>query len=101
LIVEYEFKIVGELFEWRGPAPFYFIKVDPKSSAIIKKSAAALSYGWGVLHIHGEVSKLQFQTALIPKDGVYYLPIKNEIRKKLDLQLDDEIKVKFNLGKLK
>ncbi|MBU3646326.1 MAG: DUF1905 domain-containing protein [Candidatus Nanopelagicaceae bacterium] len=38
---------------------------------------------------------------MIPKDGVYYLPIKNEVRKKLDLQLDDEIKVKFNLGKLK
>ena len=52
----YEFKIVGELFEWLGPAPFYFIKVDPKSSAIIKKRAAVLSYGWGVVYIHGSIS---------------------------------------------
>jgi hypothetical protein len=97
--VEYEFNTTGELFEWRGPAPFYFVRVDAENSSEIKKLAAVHSYGWGVVYIHGEILNLEFQTALIPKDGRYLIPIKNEVRKKLDLQLDDEIEVTFSLGK--
>lgn len=95
----YEFKCTGNLFEWRGPAPFHFIKVDPENSAVIKKLAAVHSYGWGVVYIHGLISKVEFQTSLIPKDGGYYIPIKDAIRKQLDLHLDDEITIEFSLGK--
>lgn len=97
--MKYEFCITGHLFEWRGPAPFHFIKVDPENSAVIKKLAAVHSYGWGVVYIHGSISKVEFQTSLIPKDSCYYIPIKDAIRKKLDLQLDDKITVNFSLGK--
>lgn len=97
--MKYEFCVTGHLFEWRGPAPFHFIKVDPENSAVIKKPAAVHSYGWGVVYIHGSISKVEFQTTLIPKDGCYYIPIKDAIRKKLDLQLDDKITVNFSLGK--
>ncbi len=58
------------MFEWRGPAPFYFVKVDSTQSALIKERAQMLSYGWGVVHIHGEVNGQNFQSALIPKDAV-------------------------------
>ncbi len=95
----YEFKCTGYLFEWRGPAPFHFVKVDAENSKEIKKLAAVHSYGWGVVYIHGLISNVEFQTTLIPKDGCYYIPIKDAIRKKLDLQLDDKITVNFSLGK--
>ncbi|NCV17111.1 MAG: DUF1905 domain-containing protein [Actinobacteria bacterium] len=97
--MQYEFKTKGELFEWRGPAPFYFVKVDPKTSALIKQRSRALSYGWGVLHVNGEISGIKFETALIPKDETYYFPIKNAVRQPFDLQLDDEVRIEFNLGK--
>ena len=45
-----EMLFTGELFEWRGPAPFYFIKTPPAITAEIKVIAAAKTYGWGVLH---------------------------------------------------
>ena len=96
----YDFKTVGVLFEWRGPAPFYFVKVDSKTSGVIKSLAAVHSYGWGVVYIHGLISKVEFQTSLIPKDGCYYIPIKDAVRKKLKLQLEDKITVNFSLGKL-
>ncbi|MFM1967998.1 MAG: hypothetical protein RL590_855 [Actinomycetota bacterium] len=98
--MRYEFKTSGELFEWRGPAPFYFVKVDPKTSALIKQRSRALSYGWGVLHVNGEIYGTKFETALIPKDETYYFPIKNAVRQPLDLQLDDVVKIQFNLGKM-
>ncbi|MEY3149051.1 MAG: hypothetical protein RL029_325 [Actinomycetota bacterium] len=101
--MRYEFKTSGELFEWRGPAPFYFVKVDPKTSALIKQRSQALSYGWGVLHVNGQISGIKFETALIPKDETYYFPIKNAVRQPLDIQhiqLDDVVKIQFNLGKM-
>lgn len=87
------------MFEWRGPAPFYFVKVDSTQSALIKERAQMLSCGWGVVHIHGEVNGQNFQSALIPKDGCYYIPIKDSIRKAQDLMVGDRLKVHFNLGK--
>jgi hypothetical protein len=99
--VRYEFKTSGELFEWRGPAPYYFVKVDPKTSALIKQRARQHSYGWGVVYIHGCIGKTAFQTTLIPKKEIYYIPIKDVLRKILDLRLDDVVKVQFNLGKMK
>lgn len=99
--MRYEFKTSGELFEWRGPAPFYFVKVDSKTSALIKQRAKALSYGWGVLHVNGEISGIRFETALIPKKEHYFFPIKDSLRQPLDLQLDDKVEIRFNLGKVK
>ena len=98
--MRYEFKTSGELFEWRGPAPYYFVKVDPKTSSLIKQRARQHSYGWGVLHVNGEISGIKIETALIPQNELYYFPIKNAIRIPLDLQLDDTVKIKFNLGKM-
>jgi hypothetical protein len=97
--VPYEFTTSGELFEWRGPAPFYFVKVDPKTSALIKQRASAYTYGWGVVYIHGHIRDEDFQTSLIPKQEIYYIPVKDVIRKTLGLQVDDEVIINFNLGK--
>ncbi len=97
----YEFKTSGEVFEWRGPAPFYFVKVDPETSALVKQRAREHTYGWGVLHVNGEIAGIKFETALIPQKDLYYFPIKNSVRLPLDLQLDDVVKIQFNLGKMK
>lgn len=99
--MSFEFTTSGKLFEWRGPAPFYFVKVDPKTSALIKQRAHAHTYGWGVVYINGEIEGVEFQTSLIPQKELYYIPIKDAIRKPLDLQMDDLVRVKFNLGKAK
>jgi hypothetical protein len=99
--MKFEFKTQGELFEWRGPAPYYFVKVDPEISALVKQRAREHTYGWGVVYIHGRIDKTEFQTSLIPKSEIYYVPIKDAVRKELDLQLDDVVKIQFNLGKMK
>jgi hypothetical protein len=36
---------------------------------------------------------------MIPKDGTYFLPIKDAVRKNLNLEVGDMISIQFNLGK--
>lgn len=64
----------------------------------IKAISAQLTYGWGVIPVIGKIGKTEFSTALIPKDGVYYLPIKNQVRIGEGLELGSEYAVRLTLG---
>lgn len=86
------------MFEWRGPAPFYFVAVPEKESAKIKQLANQLSYGWGVIPVAGKIGKTTFTTALIPKAGNYLVPIKNAVRQAEILEVDQLIAVSLTLG---
>ena len=91
-------KFVGELVYWKGPAPFYFIPVPKAPSQQIKKLSAQLSYGWGVIPLIAKINSTSFSTALIPKDGLYYLPIKNAVRSAEQLEVGATIRVQITLG---
>ena len=86
------------MIEWRGPSPFYFVPVPELQSKKIKAIAAQLTYGWGVIPVLGKIGKTDFSTALIPKDGVYYLPIKNAVRFKEELEVGSEVSVSISVG---
>ncbi len=94
-----EFSCSGRVFEWRGPAPYYFVATSPKISSLIRERSRQLSYGWGVIQIHGKIKEVPLQTAIIPKDGVYFIPLKDAVRKDLEIEVDDRVTVEFNLGK--
>ena len=91
-------KFKGAMIEWRGPSPFYFVPVPEVQSKKIKAMAAQLTYGWGVIPVLGKIGKTDFSTALIPKDGVYYLPIKNAVRCAEKLEVGSEVTVSITLG---
>lgn len=96
--MEYDFTVKGEIIEWRGPAPFTFVRVDAKQSAEIKKDSHLHTYGWGCIYIHGVVGKTEFKTTLMPKDGAYLIPMKVSLKKSENIDLGDVVTVKFNLG---
>jgi hypothetical protein len=91
-------KFQGTVIEWRGPSPFYFVPVPEGPSKKIKEIAAQLTYGWGVIPVLGKVGKTDFSTALIPKDGLYYLPIKNVLRFAEELEVGSDVSVSITLG---
>jgi len=91
-------KFQGVMVEWRGPSPFYFVPIPEGSSKKIKAIAAQLTYGWGVIPVLGKIGKTEFSTALIPKDGLYYLPIKNVVRFAEELEVGSEISVSISVG---
>jgi hypothetical protein len=91
-----DFSFTGEVIEWRGPAPFYFIETPAKIAPEIKAIAADKSYGWGVLHAMVTIKNETFKTALFPKQGTYLVPLKNAIRLPLALEVGDKVKVQID-----
>jgi len=94
-----ELSFTSEMIEWRGPAPFYFIPVPQEQSAQIKSVASAITYGWGVVYTHATIGDTTWKTTLMPKNGLYLLPVKKILR--LDLKLEEnheiEVQLAFNL----
>ena len=59
----------GELWYWRGPAPFYFVTVPDEPSAAIRALASVLSYGWGVIPVTVRLGGSTWTTSLFPRTG--------------------------------
>jgi hypothetical protein len=91
-----DFSFTGEVIEWRGPAPFYFIETPVKYAPEIKAIAADKSYGWGVLHAMVTIKSQTFKTALFPKQDTYLVPLKNSVRLPLEVAVGDKVKVELD-----
>jgi hypothetical protein len=86
------------VISWRGPAPFYFVPIPEAQSKKIKAMAAQLTYGWGVIPVGCKIGKTEFSTALIPRQDVYYLPIKNQVRFAEELEEGSKVSAVLTLG---
>ncbi|GJF32528.1 hypothetical protein KNE206_52280 [Kitasatospora sp. NE20-6] len=87
----------GHVIEWRGPSPYYFVPVPEEQSADIREVASGATYGWGVVPVEARIAGNVFTTSLIPRDGGYLLPIKNAVRKPLELLPGDEVAVEVTV----
>lgn len=92
-----EFEFEGDIVEWRGPAPFYFVPLSPDVAAEIKLVEAQASYGWGCIPADVTIGDYRFYTALIPREGTYFLPLKVEVRKKTGLGIEGSVAGRLEL----
>ena len=93
-----EFSFKAEIWEWRGPAPFYFLSVPEDQADEIREAARVVSYGWGMIPIKAEIGGIAFTTSMFAKNGTYVVPVKNVVRVPLTLQVGDSVEVRFELG---
>jgi len=75
-----ELDFSGELWFWRGPAPYYFITVPEGEGQIIKEEWTFASYGWGMIPVTVRIGRTEWKTSLFPKDGSYVVPVKDAVR---------------------
>ncbi|MGB8859211.1 MAG: DUF1905 domain-containing protein [Ilumatobacteraceae bacterium] len=75
-----EVEFSGELWFWRGPAPWYFITVPDAECQILKDEWTFASYGWGMIPVTARVRDTSWTTSLFPKDARYVLPVKAAVR---------------------
>ncbi|MDR6325186.1 DUF1905 domain-containing protein [Actinoplanes couchii] len=85
---------VGEVVEWRGPAPFYFVAMPEGDSADLKEAARALIY-WGQIPVRVVIGGTEFGTALFPRDGRYLVPLKDAVRKAEGISVGDVVTVEL------
>jgi hypothetical protein len=92
-----QLRFAGEVIEWRGPAPYYYVPVPDTESADIREIAAMASYGWGVIPVLAQVGDVEFETSLFPKNGGYLLPLKDAVRKPQQITAGDRVTVEMTV----
>jgi hypothetical protein len=95
---EMQLEFPGELYSWRGPAPYHFIKVPEEEGVALREVSPIVSYGWGVIPVRVRIGETVFDTSLFPKDGGYLVPIKDVVRKAEGLVLGDTVLVELTIG---
>jgi hypothetical protein len=93
-----ELEFSGPLFEWRGPAPYHFVAVPEDEAEQLRETAAAVTYGWGMIPVTGRIGDTEFTTSLWPKDGGYVVPVKDAVRRTEGLMLGEMITVRLTVG---
>lgn len=93
-----EFEFSGEMWFWKGPAPWHFITVPAELGRELHGMASALTYGWGMIPANVLIGDTEWRTALWPKDGSYIVPVKAAVRKLEDLKVGDQVTVRLEVG---
>ncbi len=83
------FEIKGIVIEWRGPAPFYFLPTPPEVTEEIDTYKRELTYGWGVIPAKITIGITTVTTSLIPRNGSFYVPLKDAVRKPNRISVGD------------
>jgi len=95
--LEARWEFPGELWYWRGPAPYHFIRVPEDVAAELHAMSPMVSYGWGVIPVKVRIGERDFTTSLFPKDGGYLVPIKDAVRNAEGLVLGEAVLVEMGI----
>lgn len=87
----------GEIWFWRGPAPFHFVTVPTVESEMIAEVASVVTYGWGMIPASVTIGSTTVTTALWPKDGGYIVPVKKLLQQREDVGVDDVVEVVLDI----
>lgn len=87
----------GDVWCWRGPAPYHFVSVPPVVCAELRAVAAAVTYGWGMIPGTLRIGATTWTTSLWPKDGGYVVPLKDAVRRAEGVGEGDVVTVELRL----
>ena len=87
----------GKLWYWKGPAPWYFVTVPEQQCRDLQAVAQLVTYGWGMIPVHAQIGKTEWETSMFPKDGQYIVPVKASIRKAEHLGEGDTVTVRIEV----
>ena len=90
-------EFAGELWYWRGPAPFHFITVPDDECVALRAISPVVSYGWGMIPVRARIGQTVWATSLFPKDGRYVVPVKDVVRKAEGLAVGDTATLELTL----
>ena len=87
----------GEVWQWRGPAPYDFVSVPQAECHELRATASVVSYGWGMIPVTIRIGDTEWRTSLWPKDGRYVVPLKDRVRAAEGIELGDTVDVRLTV----
>jgi hypothetical protein len=93
--VDLEFS--GDMWFWRGPAPWHFITVPAEESAELEATSPFVSYGWGMIPVSARIGGTEWCTSLFPKEGGYVVPVKALVRRAERLEVGDTVAINLSV----
>ena len=93
-----DFEFTGQVFEWRGPSPYFYVAMPDEDSADLKEEASMLTYGWGVIPVRVTIGETEWETSLFPKDDRYLVPLKDAVRRAEGIAAGDVVSVRMTAG---
>jgi predicted nucleic acid-binding protein len=94
--VDWEFE--AEVFQWRGPAPYFFVATPVHVDDFLHAHLGELTYGWGGIPAQVSIGDTEVTTSLMPKDGVYLVPLKVALRRAEGIDDGDDVRVRLQVG---
>ncbi|GAA0483977.1 hypothetical protein Ade02nite_96140 [Paractinoplanes deccanensis] len=93
-----DLEFAGEIWFWRGPAPWHFVTVPEDQCVEIEAASSLVSYGWGMIPVTARIGATGWTTSLWPKDGRYIVPIKTDVRRRERLDVGETVTVRLTIG---
>ena len=91
-------EFTGEVWEWRGPAPYHFVSVPAALCEDVRDAAAVVSYGRGMVPVSLRLGETSWTTSLWPKDGGYVVPLKDAVRAAEGVELGDVVTLRMEIS---
>ena len=93
-----EIEFSGELVEWRGPAPFVFVRLPLDAADRVDEVKAEVVY-WGVVPVRALIGDTGFTTSMFPREETWFLPVKDAVRRAEGVGLGDVVDVRLSVGR--
>lgn len=86
------YTISAKVWVYPGNAPWHFVSLNKKVSALINLEHKGPRAGWGSIPVSVSLGKSTWNTSIFwSKEGIYLLPLKASVRKKEGIFADDEV----------
>jgi hypothetical protein len=92
-----DLELSGEVWEWRGPAPYHFVTVPDEQCGALEAAAPLVSYGWGMIPVAARLGDTTWTTSLWPKDGGYVVPLKDAVRRAEGFEVGDTVTLRLTV----
>ena len=90
-----QFEFSGAVWFWKGPAPWHFVTVPEDECLDLDAASGVVSYGWGMIPVTARIGRTGWKTSPWPKDGLYIVPVKADVRRAEHLEVGDLVTVRL------
>jgi len=87
----------GDVWHWKGPAPYYFVTVPAGPCADLKAVSGLVTYGWGMIPVTVRIGGTEWKTSLFPRDGGYVVPLRDSVRSAETIAEGDRVTVRLQV----